>query len=242
MSSINGAILHVQDVNAGYSRGLTVLFGITLSVRDEVVALVGANGAGKTTTMRLLIGQVPFRNGVIQFQGRNIINLPTWAITKMGIALCPEGRHVFGNLTVSENLWLGAYCIRDKNIYNRRLEWVYSLFPRLKERERQNAGSLSGGEQQMLAIGRALMSFPKLLLIDEPSLGLAPNLALSVFGALDEVHREGTSILLAEQNVALALDLANRAYVMEKGEIVLEGASEEVLSNSEVRRAYLGLA
>lgn len=239
---IERPVLYVKGVTAGYGKGGAVLFNVTLLVREEIVAVIGANGAGKTTTMRMIMGQISICSGAVEFLGDDISKLPTWARTKMGIALCPEGRHVFGNLTISENLRLGAYNVRDRNIYRQRLEWVYALFPKLRERERQSAGSLSGGEQQMLALGRALMSSPKLLLLDEPSLGLAPNLALDVFKTFHEIHWQGTSILLVEQNVALALDVADRAYVMERGYIILEGTSEELLSNPNVRKAYLGVA
>ena len=234
--------LALRNIRAGYGK-MDVLFDVTLEVqRGQIVALVGPNGAGKTTTLRTVVGQLRRRAGTIEFMGDDISQEQPHMLTRKGISMCPEGRAILGNLTVLENLQLGAYVINDKNAYMRQLENVYALFPRLRERKHQNSGSLSGGEQQMLAVGRGLMSFPKLLLLDEPSLGLAPNLARSIFESFGRIREEGTSILVVEQNVSLSLKLSDQAYVMERGKIVLEGAANSLRDNPHVRNAYLGVA
>lgn len=234
--------LRLRDVHAGYGK-MEVLFGIDLLVGDgEIVALVGSNGAGKTTTLRTIVGQVKAQAGTVEFLGEDISHEPPYALTRKGIAMSPEGRAVLGNLSVFENLRLGAYTVKDSVRFKKELERVYALFPRLKERERQSGGSLSGGEQQMLAVGRALMSSPRLLLLDEPSLGIAPNLARTIFATFQEIREEGSSILIVEQNVSLSLRASDRAYVMEQGHIPLEGESKALLENPHVKAAYLGVA
>jgi branched-chain amino acid transport system ATP-binding protein len=234
--------IRLQDVHAGYGK-MEVLFGITLHVANgEIVALVGPNGTGKTTTLRTIVGQVRARSGSLEYMGEDISHKPPYALTRKGIATSPEGRAILGNLTVLENLRLGAYTVRDPAQFRRGLERVYALFPRLQEREHQSGGSLSGGEQQMLAVGRALMSRPKLLLLDEPSLGIAPNLARTIFATFEEIRREGSSILIVEQNVYLSLRASDRSYVMERGKVVLEGESKGLLQNPHVKAAYLGVA
>jgi branched-chain amino acid transport system ATP-binding protein len=234
--------LGLRNVEAGYGK-MDVLFGVVLRVdRGQIAALVGSNGAGKTTTLRTIVGQVRCRSGTVHFMGDDISHELPYVLTRKGIAMCPEGRSILGNLSVLENLRLGAYVVRDKKAYMEQLEKVYAMFPRLRDRRSQNSASLSGGEQQMLAVGRALMSFPKLLLLDEPSLGLAPNLARDIFKSFETIRREGSSILVVEQNVSLSLKVADYAYVMERGKISLEGLPKALLDNQHVRDSYLGVA
>src|SRR5690606_4036157 len=238
----NGAdpLLVLERITARYGV-IEALHGISLEVREgEVVALIGANGAGKTATLRTISGLLPPASGSIRFRGEEIGGRPAHRLVAKGLAHAPEGRGIFLNLSVRENLELGAYLRRDLEGVKRDREYALSLFPRLRERLDQVAGTLSGGEQQMLAIARALMSAPRLLLLDEPSLGLAPRIVERIFEALQEVRRRGTSLLLVEQNAAMALELADRAYVLETGRIVLEGTGAELLASPEVRRAYLG--
>jgi branched-chain amino acid transport system ATP-binding protein len=206
----------------------------------EIVTLIGANGAGKSTTLRNITGLVPSTAGEIVFEGRPLNGVPTHQITAMGISMVPEGRAIFANLTVSENLDMGAYLQTNKTQNAKELERVYTLFPRLKERRKQLGGTLSGGEQQMLAIGRALMSRPRLLLLDEPSLGLAPLLVHTIFEAIDAINKEGTTILLVEQNANAALRHSHRGYVLETGVIVMEGNSKTLTADPRVKEAYLG--
>lgn len=233
-------LLELRGVSAHYGV-IQALHGISLEVRQgEVVALIGANGAGKTTTLRVVSGMLPPSAGSIQLEGREIGGQPAHRLVARGLAHAPEGRGIFLNLTVEENLELGAFLRRDPEAVARDRESALTLFPRIGERLDQVAGTLSGGEQQMLAIARALMSAPRLLLLDEPSLGLAPRIVDRIFEALAEVNRRGTSLLLVEQNAALALQLAHRAYVLETGSIVLEGTGQELLASPDVRRAYLG--
>ena len=233
-------MLKVENLHVYYG-GIHALKGISFEVsRRKIVALLGANGAGKSTTLRTITKLVKPASGNIYFEGKDITPEKTTDIIKKGITLVPEGRRVFPNLTVTENLKIGAYTRKDKKGINRDLDWVFQLFPRLKEREWQAAGTLSGGEQQMLAIGRALMSRPSLLMMDEPSLGLAPIIARDVFKIIREIHSMGMTILLIEQNAHAALQIADYAYVMETGAIVLEGSGEELSANDEVRKAYLG--
>ena len=233
-------MLTLKNVSSGYG-AIEALRSINLQVEQgEIVALIGANGAGKSTTLRTITGLVTARSGEIIFEGRLLNRVPTHKITELGISMSPEGRIVFANLTVMENLEMGAYLQKNKVHYQQDLERVFSLFPRLKERRRQSAGTLSGGEQQMLAIGRALMARPRLLLLDEPSLGLAPLLVHSIFEAIDSINKEGTTILLVEQNANAALRHSNRAYVLETGYIVMEGSSQELAADQRVKEAYLG--
>jgi len=234
------ALLNLENVNVHYG-AIWALKRINLTVGEgEIVSLIGANGAGKSTTLRVISGIVKISSGRIIFQGENISKTPAHDIVKKGIAHVPEGRRVFANLTVMENLELGAYLRKDKEGIKKSLEKVFEHFPRLKERKHQKAGTLSGGEQQMLAIGRALMSKPKLLLLDEPSMGLAPILVQEIFNIIKEINETGTTILLVEQNAHMALQIADRAYVLETGRIVLSGTAEELAEAEEVRKAYLG--
>jgi branched-chain amino acid transport system ATP-binding protein len=233
-------VLEVYDLEVDYG-GIPALRGISLSVPvGQIVTLIGANGAGKSTTIRAIIGLAPPRRGRIIFRGREIHGRPTHDIMRRGLAVCPEGRRVFANLTVRENLVLGGYHRRDTAGLQQDQEWLFHLFPRLEERLEQPAGTLSGGEQQMLALGRALMSRPRLLLLDEPSLGLAPLLVREVFKTLEEIHRRGTTLLLVEQNAFAALALAHYGYVLETGQIILEGSGEDLLRHPQVKAAYLG--
>lgn len=235
------SILEVQDLHVYYGH-VHALKGVSFHVRPgEIVALLGANGAGKSTTLRAISGLVRPRQGDIRWQGRSLRNVPAHAIVSLGVSHAPEGRKVFSTLTVEENLNLGAYTRRgDREYVARSKERVFALFPRLAERRHQLAGTLSGGEQQMLAIGRALMSSPRLLLLDEPSLGLAPLLVRVIFQTIREINQQGVTILLVEQNVRAALQLAHRAYVLETGRLALEGPAEELRRDPRVRKAYLG--
>lgn len=233
-------MLELQEVSSGYG-AIEALKGITLKVNQgEIVTLIGANGAGKTTTLRTITGLVKPRSGEILFEGKRLNGVPTHNVTAMGISMVPEGRAVFVNLTVVENLDMGAYLRNDKAGIQSDLEKVFGLFPRLKERRKQAAGTLSGGEQQMLAMGRAMMARPRLMLLDEPSLGLAPLVVHSIFQAIDEINQQGTTILLVEQNANAALKHSNRGYVLETGTIVMEGASKDLAADQRVKEAYLG--
>lgn len=231
-------ILEIRDLGVSYG-GIQAVRGISFEVSEgEVVTLIGANGAGKSSTLRSIVGLVKPSAGQISFAGQELRGLNTENIVKQGITLVPEGRRVFVNLTVYENLKMGAYMRKDR--LDDDLNWVYELFPRLKERSWQSAGTLSGGEQQMLAIGRALMSRPKLIMMDEPSLGLAPIVVQGVFDIIKEINRQGVTILLVEQNANMALKAADRAYVMETGRITMSGTGRELSENEEIRAAYLG--
>jgi branched-chain amino acid transport system ATP-binding protein len=235
----DGPILEVRDLRVSYG-AIEALKGVSLRLSaGEIVTLIGANGAGKTTTLRAIMGLVPAKEGEIRFRGEPTRSRPTFRLVRQGLILVPEGRAIFANLTVRENLEMGAYARRDGGVAAD-FEKVYGIFPRLKEREKQTGGTLSGGEQQMLAIGRALMSSPKVLLLDEPSLGLAPILVHTIFEAIEEIHRQGTPVLLVEQNANAALKHSNRAYVLETGTVSLEGTSAEVAANPKVKEAYLG--
>jgi branched-chain amino acid transport system ATP-binding protein len=237
---VSESLLEVRDLDVAYG-AIQALKGVSLGVASgEIVTLIGANGAGKTTLLRTISGLLPARRGEIQFGGRDLTRLPAHKIVAAGVSQVPEGRIVFANLSVRDNLDLGAYRRRDRAGMRADLERVYTLFPRLKERERQRAGTLSGGEQQMLAIGRALMSAPQLLLMDEPSLGLAPILVREIFRTIAEINDQGMTILLVEQNAHMALGIADRGYVLETGSIVLSDTRENLLRNEEVRSAYLG--
>lgn len=233
-------MLKIQDLKVSYG-GIQALKGINLEVEEnKIVALIGANGAGKSTTLRSIVGLVKAESGNIVYEGEDLSKAQTKDLVKKGITLVPEGRRVFANLTVLENLKIGAFCRTDEKNIKKDLEWVYSFFPRLKERTWQLAGTLSGGEQQMLAVGRALMSRPKLLMMDEPSLGLAPLIVKEIFNIIEEINKQGVTILLIEQNANVSLKIADHAYVMETGLITLEGTGRELLNNEEVKKAYLG--
>lgn len=234
-------MLNVESINVFYG-GAQALYNVSLRVnKGEIVALVGSNGAGKTTTLKTIAGLLRPSSGNIYFLNERITDLPPNIISEKGISLVPEGRRLFPFLTVQENLEIGAYKGEARKKLKDSLEQVYQLFPRLKERRNQMAYTLSGGEQQMLAIGRALMSRPKLLMLDEPSLGLAPLIYRKIFDTLKEINFQGITILLVEQNVHMALKLANRAYVIENGRIVMEGESEKLLVDENLRKAYLGI-
>jgi branched-chain amino acid transport system ATP-binding protein len=234
------ALLEVKDVHTYYGN-IEALKGISIDVEEgECVTLIGSNGAGKSTTLRSISGLTPPRQGSIRFQDREISETPPQEIVSMGVAHSPEGRHVFSRMTVHENLMLGAYLRRDEGGIKEDLDRVFSLFPRLKERERQKGGTMSGGEQQMLAIGRALMAQPTLLLLDEPSMGIAPILVQRIYETIAEINKQGTTILLVEQNANFALDVSKRAYVLETGAITLHDQSAALRENPEVQKAYLG--
>ena len=233
-------LLEVSDIRARYG-AIEALKGVSLTVeREEVVTLIGANGAGKSTTLRSISGLTPASAGKITFEGEEITRVPAHDVVGRGIALSPEGRHCFPRMTVRENLDLGAYH-RGRGDVADDLDKVFTLFPRLKERERQHAGTMSGGEQQMLAIGRALMARPRLLMLDEPSMGLAPIFVERIFETIVEVNKQGTSILLVEQNANYALDISARGYVLETGRVVLTNDSSHLRDDPEVQRAYLGM-
>ena len=233
-------MLKVKDLNVYYGK-IHAIKGITFEVNDgEIVTLIGANGAGKTTTLQTVSGLLRAEKGIISFQGEDISKVKPYQIPDLGIAHVPEGRQVFAEMTVYENLVMGAFIRKDKREIAQDMEMVFNYFPRLKERSKQIAGTLSGGEQQMLAIGRALMTRPKLLLLDEPSMGLAPILVDEIFSMIQTINSAGTTILLVEQNANKALRIANRGYVLETGKIKLHGTSEELLTNDEVRTVYLG--
>ena len=233
-------MLKVENLHISYGF-IEAVKGIDFEVNDgEIVALIGANGAGKTTTMHALSGLLKPKEGTIVLDKKDISKMPANKIVSLGLVQVPEGRHVFASQTVKENLELGSYLRKDKEEIKKDLDHVFELFPRLKERENQLAGTLSGGEQQMLAMGRALMSKPKVLLLDEPSMGLSPLLVKEIFAIIKEINALGTTIFVVEQNAKMALEIANRAYVMETGKIVLSGTGEELISSPLVSKAYLG--
>src|SRR4051794_20579851 len=234
------ALLEVDEIHTYYG-SIEALKGITITVEEgECVTLIGSNGAGKSTTLRSVSGLTPPRRGAIRFRGRDISKMPAQEIVSLGISQSPEGRRVFQRMTVRENLELGAYLRRDASITDD-MTRVFDLFPRLKEREKQKAGTMSGGEQQMLAIGRALMASPSLLLLDEPSLGIAPILVDRIYETIAEINKQGTTILLVEQSATHALDVSNRGYVLETGKVVLTDQSSSLQENPEVQKAYLGI-
>lgn len=233
-------MLEIKDLHVSYG-GIQALRGVSLNVPDgKIVTLIGSNGAGKSTLMRTISGLVKAQSGSILWNGQELLGKPIDQIVANGIAMSPEGRRVFADLTVLENLKIGAYLRKDKAETEKDLEWVYSLFPRLKERSWQSAGTLSGGEQQMLAVGRALMSKPKLLMLDEPSLGLAPIVVREIFDIIRTVNQQGITVLLNEQNANMALKVADYAYVLETGTLTLSGTGAELLTNEQVKAAYLG--
>jgi branched-chain amino acid transport system ATP-binding protein len=234
------ALLEVNEIHVHYG-GIEALKGVSLSVEEgDVVTLIGSNGAGKSTTLRAITGLTPASSGSVLIDGEDVTRVPAHEIVDRGIALSPEGRHCFPRMTVRENLDLGAYRRRKDRSVAEDLERVFELFPRLQERERQKAGTMSGGEQQMLAMGRALMAKPKVLLLDEPSMGIAPLLVQRIYETIAEINRGGMTILLVEQNANYALDISRRGYVLETGRVVLEGESDKLRTDPEVQRAYLG--
>ncbi len=233
-------MLVVRDLRTSYGK-IEALKGISITVNDgEIVTLIGANGAGKSTTLKTISGQLAPVAGSIEFNGENIAGMPAHKVTAKGIIQVPEGRRIFSRMTVLENLEMGAYLRDDKDGIAADLEHVFELFPRLKERISQKGGTLSGGEQQMLAMGRGLMANPKLLMLDEPSMGLAPVVVETIFEIIQKLNADGITVLLVEQNANLALSIADRGYVLETGEIKLEGTGKELLANDDVRKAYLG--
>lgn len=233
-------MLKIDNIHVYYG-AIHALKGVSLEVKaGEIVTLIGANGAGKSTTLRTVSGLLAPKSGSISFLGENIAGTPAHEIVKRGISQVPEGRRIFAEMSVQENLEMGAFTRKDKAGVAQDFDIVYNRFPRLKERRKQQAGTLSGGEQQMLAMGRALMSRPKLLLLDEPSMGLAPLLIKEIFSIIEDINREGTTVLLVEQNANMALSIAHRAYVMETGRITLQGAAKELAASEDVRKAYLG--
>lgn len=233
-------MLKVNDIDVYYGH-IHALKGVSLNVEEgEIVTLIGANGAGKTTLLNTLSGLLRPKNGTIEYMGKSIVGLPAQQIVRDGIIHVPEGRRVFAEMTVEENLLLGAFLRKDSQQVKKDLEKVYEIFPRLEERKKQQSGTLSGGEQQMLAIGRALMSKPKLLLLDEPSMGLAPILVQPIFEIIQEINNDGTTVLLVEQNAHMALSIADRGYVIETGKVVISGTSKELQESELVREAYLG--
>ena len=232
-------MLNVKDINVYYG-AIHAVRNVSLEVNaGEIVSIIGANGAGKSTILKTLVGLLRSKTGEICLDGKSIAELSPAAIVQQGIALVPEGRRVFPRLSVEDNLLLGAYARKDKEV-SRDMQRIYEMFPRLFERKKQNAGTLSGGEQQMLATGRGMMSRPRLLLLDEPSMGLAPLLVNQIFETILDINEQGTTILLVEQNAHMALSIADRGYVLETGEVVLAGQAEELIDNDEVRCAYLG--
>ena len=233
-------LLHIRDMHVHYD-SIHAIHGVNIDVFEgEIVTILGANGAGKTTTLHAISGLVPISSGEVLFDGKPLHTTPAHKIVKMGVAQSPEGRMVFPDLTIKENLEMGAYLREDKAEIEKDLTYMYELFPRLQEREKQLAGTLSGGEQQMLAIARAYMANPKLLLLDEPSLGIAPILVQAIFKAIQEINAHGTTILLVEQNAFAALKIAHRAYVLTTGEIAMSGNAKDLLNDEEIQKAYLG--
>jgi branched-chain amino acid transport system ATP-binding protein len=234
-------MLEVENLSSGYGL-IQILWDVSFKIGEkEIVSIIGPNGAGKTTLVRTLMGLLPAKNGIIRFKGENIENLPPYEIVKKRVTLIPEGREIFPRMTVKENMFLGAYTINDKAAIEKSEEKVYQIFPVLKKKEKALAQTLSGGEQQMLVIGRSLMSNPELLILDEPSLGLAPIIIGKVLDTLRKINEEGVAVLLVEQNIRDSLNIANRGYVLEKGKVVLEGKGRELLSNNHIKEVYLGL-
>ena len=233
-------MLEVKNLSVSYG-AIEAVKDISFTVNDgEIVSLIGANGAGKTTTLHTITGLVPAKSGSMMYNGVDLLKTHNNKIVTLGMAHIPEGRHVFTRMSVEENLEMGAFSLKDQSDLKKDLDMVYGLFPRLKERRNQKAGTLSGGEQQMLAMGRALMSHPKTILMDEPSMGLSPKLVKEIFSILRKLHEQGITILLVEQNAKMALSIADRAYVLETGRITMEGDAKELLNNEQVRKAYLG--
>ncbi len=233
-------MLEVKNLSVSYG-AIEAVKDISFTVNDgEIVSLIGANGAGKTTTLHTITGLVPAKSGSVMYNGVDLLKTHNNKIVTLGMAHIPEGRHVFTRMSVEENLEMGAFSLKDQSDLKKDLDMVYGLFPRLKERRNQKAGTLSGGEQQMLAMGRALMSHPKTILMDEPSMGLSPKLVKEIFSIIRKLHEQGITILLVEQNAKMALSIADRAYVLETGRITMKGDAKELLNNEQVRKAYLG--
>ena len=234
------ALLEINDLHVNYGM-ITALKGISFEVNEgEVIALIGANGAGKTTTLHALTGLIPSKSGSIKLNGKELTKIPAHKIVEMGMAHVPEGRRIFQHLSVLDNLKLGAYTRKDKANIEKDMQMVYERFPRLAERKNQIAGTLSGGEQQMLAMGRALMSNPKIIVMDEPSMGLSPILVSEIFDIITSIRKDGTTVLLVEQNAKKALSIADRAYVLETGNIVLSGKASDLINDESIKKAYLG--
>jgi branched-chain amino acid transport system ATP-binding protein len=234
-------MLEVENVSAGYGM-VQILWDVSFKIKEkEIVSIIGPNGAGKSTLVKTIIGLLPPKSGTISFKGENIGKLPPYEIVKKGINLIPEGREIFPRMTVDENLRLGAYIVTDKSKVKESKEKVYQIFPVLKKKEKLLAQTLSGGEQQMLVIGRSLMSNPQLLILDEPSLGLAPIIVEKVLDTLNKINEDGVTILLVEQNIRDSLTIANRGYVLEEGKIIIEGEGRELLANSHIKEVYLGI-
>jgi branched-chain amino acid transport system ATP-binding protein len=233
-------MLEVQGVSSGYGM-VQILWDVSFKIdQKEIVSIIGPNGAGKTTLVRTIIGLLPAKTGTIHFKGEDITKLPPYERVKKGVTMIPEGREIFPRMTVEENLRLGAYTVKDKNIVNASIDRVHQIFPVLKKKEKAKAQTLSGGEQQMLVICRSLMSNPQLLILDEPSLGLAPIIVEKVLDTLRMINEDGVTILLVEQNIRDSLNLAHRAYVLEEGKIIIEGEGRELLSNDHIKEVYLG--
>ncbi|MDY4677740.1 MAG: ABC transporter ATP-binding protein [Bifidobacterium tsurumiense] len=233
-------MLKIDNLNVSYG-AIDAVKGISLTVNDgEIVSLIGANGAGKTTTLHTITGLVPAKSGSITFDGHDLLNTPSNKIVTLGMAHIPEGRHVFTRMSVQENLEMGAYSLKDQSGMQKDLDRAFGLFPRLKERRHQLAGTLSGGEQQMLAMGRALMGHPTMILMDEPSMGLSPLMVKEIFSIITRLHDQGITVLLVEQNAKMALSIADRAYVLETGRITMQGDADDLLHDEKVRKAYLG--
>lgn len=234
-------MLEVKDIHTYYG-SIHALKGVSLRVEEkEIVCLIGANGAGKTTTLMTISGVLRAKSGRVFFQGQDISKTATDKIVKLGLTQVPEGRMIFPRLTVQENLWMGAYIRKKSDELKKDEEWIYTLFPILKERRKQAGGTLSGGEQQMLAIGRAIMARPTILLLDEPSLGLAPIVVENIFEVIQKINQQGTTVMLVEQNAQMALQIAHRGYVLATGSVILQGSSKELMENPQVQAAYLGM-
>ena len=234
------AILSIRDLHVAYG-GIQAVKGVEMDVYPgELLTLIGANGAGKTTTLKAIMGMLPYKSGDILFNGTSIKGVPTWDLVKRGLVMVPEGRGVFARMTILENLQMGAYLDHDPASFARGVDYAFTTFPRLKVRAGQLAGTLSGGEQQMLAMARALMSHPKVLILDEPSMGLSPVLTETIFRVIDKVSAEGMTVILVEQNANLALQAADRGYVMDSGNMIMNGCAQDLLSNPKVQEAYLG--
>lgn len=236
----NEKLIEVKNLRAGYG-SVEVVHNVSFSVEEgQIVAILGSNGAGKTSTLRALTGTIKPTGGEILFRGQSILNTPTYRLASMGISMVPEGRHLFGNLSVENNLMMGAYMIRDKQKIQENLQTIYKLFPRVQERSKQIARTLSGGEQQMVAIARGMMMNPKVLILDEPSLGLMPKLVKEIFAFIQEIAQMGITIIIVEQNAVETLKFCDYAYVIQNGETVIEGTGRDLLTNEEVKKAYLG--
>lgn len=240
MNTTKQPILSIKGLQVAYG-GIQAVKGVDMEVYEgELVTLIGANGAGKTTTLKAITGILPYKNGDVQFQGKSIKGAKAWDLVAQGLVMVPEGRGVFARMTIVENLQMGAYLLNDKTLYDKGVDYAFETFPRLKERANQLAGTLSGGEQQMLAMARALMSQPKLLILDEPSMGLSPVLTEVIFKVIDKVSKEGITVILVEQNANLALQAADRGYVMDSGNMIMTGNAHDLLTDPKVQAAYLG--